>query len=209
MVAPARIRSLLGDRYAALSQLWIQLHRNLPHGRTPSGQDAADGLRPLQVQPLVLPDLLAQADRIAQGELPLLLRLVVAGVLAGILGWEREFAHKPAGLRTHMLVGIASALFTVLGELALHDQPPDAVGLRGDPVRVIQAVSIGIGFLGTGVIFVAKEGDRVLGLTTAASIWATAGVGIAAGTGRYGLAAGATVLLLLVLRGMARFERDS
>ena len=80
-----------------------------------------------------------------------------------------------------MVVGIASALFTVLGELALQDQAT-AVGAsaRGDPVRVIQAVAVGIGFLGSGVIFVAKEGDRVRGLTTAASIWATAGVGIAA-----------------------------
>ena len=107
-----------------------------------------------------------------------------------------------------MLVGIASALFTVLAELAMREQPEDAFGVRADPVRVIQAVAIGIGFLGSGIIFVAKEGDRVLGLTTAASIWATAGVGLAAGTGRYVLAAGTTVLLLLVLRGMARFDRE-
>jgi len=163
----------------------------------------------LPVQPLVLPDLLAAVDHNVQTELVLLVRLAVAGLLAGILGWEREFAHKPAGLRTHMLVGVAAALFTVLGELAINDQPSEAAGLRADPVRVIQAVAVGIGFLGTGVIFVAKEGDRVLGLTTAASIWATAGVGIAAGTGRYVLAAGSTVLLLLILRGMARFERDN
>jgi putative Mg2+ transporter-C (MgtC) family protein len=163
----------------------------------------------LQVHSLVFPDLLAQTDRlVAHPELPLLLRLMVAGVLAGILGWEREFAHKPAGLRTHMLVGIASALFTVLAELAMREQPEDAFGVRADPVRVIQAVAIGIGFLGSGIIFVAKEGDRVLGLTTAASIWATAGVGLAAGSGRYVLAAGTTVLLLLVLRGMARFDRE-
>jgi putative Mg2+ transporter-C (MgtC) family protein len=163
----------------------------------------------LPVQPLVLPDLLAAADQNVQTELVLLVRLAVAGLLAGILGWEREFAHKPAGLRTHMLVGVAAALFTVLGELAINDQSVEGAGLRADPLRVIQAVAVGIGFLGTGVIFVAKEGDRVLGLTTAASIWATAGVGIAAGTGRYVLAAGSTVLLLLVLRGMARFERDN
>jgi putative Mg2+ transporter-C (MgtC) family protein len=166
-------------------------------------------VRRLQVHSLVLPDLLVQIDRLgAHPELPLLLRLIVAGVLAGILGWEREFAHKPAGLRTHMLVGIASALFTVLAEVEISDHPSDSLGIRADPIRVIQAVAIGIGFLGSGIIFVAKEGDRVLGLTTAASIWATAGVGIAAGTGRYLLAAGATVLLLLVLRGMAPFDRE-
>src|SRR5215208_593234 len=200
----------LGDRYAALSKLWIQLHRNLSDRRPPTGQDPAHGVRRLQVDPLVLPDLLVQTDRFAaQPELSLLLRLIVAGGLAGILGWEREFAHKPAGLRTHMLVGIASALFTVLGELALSDYPPSAAGPRSDPIRVIQAVAVGIGFLGSGIIFVAKEGDRVLGLTTAASIWATAGVGLAAGTGRYLLAAGSTALLLLVLRGLARFDRES
>ena len=192
-----------------MSQLRIQLYRNLPHRRAATGQKPAYGVRRLQVHSLVLPDLLVQIDRLgAHPELPLLLRLIVAGVLAGILGWEREFAHKPAGLRTHMLVGIASALFTVLAEVEISDHPSDSLGIRADPIRVIQAVAIGIGFLGSGIIFVAKEGDRVLGLTTAASIWATAGVGIAAGTGRYLLAAGATVLLLLVLRGMAPFDRE-
>ena len=140
-------------------------------------------------------------------ELVLLIRLLVAGVLAAVLGWERETAHKAAGLRTHMLVGIASSLFTVLGELAVINYPADG-GLRSDPIRVIQAVAIGIGFLGSGVIFVARDGERVLGLTTAASIWATAAVGIAAGLGYYVLAVGSTVLLVLVLRGMIRFDRD-
>lgn len=141
-------------------------------------------------------------------ELPLLIRLIVAGALAAVLGWEREAAHKPAGLRTHMLVGIASALFTVISELAVQDYPGAGADLRADPLRVIQAVAIGIGFLGSGVIFVAKSGDYVLGLTTAASIWATAATGIAVGLGHYVLAVGSTVLLLLVLRVMARFDLD-
>ncbi|HKP49740.1 MAG TPA: MgtC/SapB family protein [Gemmatimonadales bacterium] len=167
-------------------------------------------MRPLQVNPLVIPDLLAPAHLAASSELRFLLRLLIAAVLAGILGWERESAHKPAGLRTHMVVGIASALFTALGELALQDQAATAESVaRGDPVRVIQAVAVGIGFLGSGVIFVAREGDRVRGLTTAASIWATAGVGIAAGSGRFVLAGGSTILLMLVLRVMARFDRDA
>jgi putative Mg2+ transporter-C (MgtC) family protein len=163
----------------------------------------------LQVNPLVFPDLLASVNLAVPSELRLLLRLLLAGALAGVLGWERESAHKSAGLRTHMLVGIASALFTVLGELAMQDHSAETDGWRADPVRVIQAVAVGIGFLGTGVIFVAKDGARVLGLTTAASIWATAGVGVAAGTGHLVLALGSTLLLMLVLRGMARFERDS
>ena len=107
-----------------------------------------------------------------------------------------------------MPVGITSALFTVLAELAVQDYPGAEGGLRGDPIRVIQAVAIGVGFLGSGVIFVSKSGESVLGLTTAGSIWATAAIGIAAGLGYYILAAGASLLLLIVLRGMARFDRE-
>jgi putative Mg2+ transporter-C (MgtC) family protein len=141
-------------------------------------------------------------------QLLLLIRLVAAGALSAVLGWEREAARKPAGLRTHMLVGIASALFTVLAELAVMDYPGDEGGMRADPIRVIQAVAIGVGFLGSGVIFVSKSDESVQGLTTAGSIWATAAIGIAAGLGYYILAVGATLLLMLVLRGMARFDRD-
>jgi putative Mg2+ transporter-C (MgtC) family protein len=199
----------LRDRHAAMSELRVQLHRNLSHRRAGPGQDSPGRLRQLPIQPLVLEHLLAPSAQLtAESEFILLVRLIVAGALGGILGWERESAHKSAGLRTHMLVGIASALFTVLGELAMTAPPGSPDQWRADPVRVIQAVAIGIGFLGTGVIFVAKEGDRVLGLTTAASIWATAGVGIAAGSGRYVLAAGSTLLLVLVLRGLSRFDRD-
>jgi putative Mg2+ transporter-C (MgtC) family protein len=143
----------------------------------------------------------------ARLELALLVRLLVAGILAALLGWEREAAHKSAGLRTHMSVGIASALFTVLGNLAVTDFPLGENGLRSDPIRVIQAVAIGIGFLGSGVIFVGKDGEHVQGLTTAASIWATAAIGIAAGLGHYVIAVGSTLLLLVVLRGMTRFDR--
>jgi putative Mg2+ transporter-C (MgtC) family protein len=197
------------DRHIALPQLRVQLHRYLPHVRAERGS-RANSLRPLPLDPLVISNrvssyrsMLAPAPRV---ELILLARLIVAGALAAVLGWEREAAHKSAGLRTHMLVGIASALFTVLAELAVSDYPGGA--MRSDPVRVIQAVAIGIGFLGSGVIFVAKSGEHVLGLTTAASIWATAAVGITTGLGHYILAGGATVVLLLVLRFMARFEKD-
>ncbi len=147
-------------------------------------------------------------DADLQLQLTLLVRLVVAGVLSAVLGWERESARKPAGLRTHMLVGIASALYTVLAELAVMDYPGDGRGMRADPIRVIQAVAIGVGFLGSGVIFVSRNAETVRGLTTAGSIWATAAIGIATGLGYYVLAGGATVLLVLVLRGMARFDRD-
>lgn len=139
-------------------------------------------------------------------EIHLLVRLLVAGALAAMLGWERESARKAAGLRTHMLVGIAAALYTAIAELAVLDIPPNSEGFQADPIRAVQAVAIGIGFLGSGVIFVSRHEDRVHGLTTAASIWATAAIGIAAGLELYRLALGATLLLLLVLRVLSRFD---
>jgi len=135
----------------------------------------------------------------------LLLRLVVAGVLAAAVGWERERAGKSAGLRTHMLVGLAAALYTALGTLAM-EHAAAAPGLRADPVRVIQSVALGIGFLGGGAIAAARSEGHGAGLTTAASIWAIAAVGMAAGVGHYVLAAGATVLQFIVLRVLARFD---
>ena len=139
-------------------------------------------------------------------ELQFLIRLLIAAVLAAVLGWEREYARKSAGLRTHMLVGIAAALYTALAQLAVEDISPSEMGFRSDPIRAIQAVAIGVGFLGSGVIFVSRQDDRVQGLTTAASIWATAAIGIAAGLEHYVLAVGATALLLFVLRALVRFD---
>jgi putative Mg2+ transporter-C (MgtC) family protein len=139
-------------------------------------------------------------------ELHFLPRLLIAAALAAVLGWEREAARKAAGLRTHMLVGIAAALYTTIAELAVLDIPRDGDGYQADPIRAIQAVAIGIGFLGSGVIFVSRNEDRVHGLTTAASVWATAAIGIACGLEHYVLAVTATFLLLFVLRGLARFD---
>lgn len=134
-----------------------------------------------------------------------LIRLVIAAALGSVLGWERERARKAAGLRTHVAVAIGAALYTALAELSVqaHEESP---GLRSDPIRAIQAVAVGIGFLGAGLIVLNRKGTRVLGLTTAASIWATAAIGIAAGLAYYRLAVGATLLLVLVLRGLARFD---
>lgn len=137
----------------------------------------------------------------------LLLRLVAATALAAVLGWERERAGKAAGLRTHMLVGLAAALYTSLGQLTLGDYAPSEPGLRADPIRVIQAVALGVGFLGGGVITASSGTGRDSGLTTAASIWSTAAIGIATGMGHYVLAAGATALQLIVVWGLFRVER--
>ena len=107
-----------------------------------------------------------------------------------------------------MLVGIASALFTVLAELAVVDYPGDAGGMRVDPIRVIQAVAIGVGFLGSGVIFVSRNEEAVRGLTTAGSIWATAAIGIAAGLGYYATRGWRHTHPAAGTEGEARFDRD-
>jgi putative Mg2+ transporter-C (MgtC) family protein len=135
----------------------------------------------------------------------LLLRLVVAAALAAPLGWEREQAGKSAGLRTHMLVALAAALYTALGAIAVIDARNGDQAIRPDPIRVIQAIAVGVGFLGGGMI--TKDEGRVSGLTTAGSIWSTAAIGIAAGLGHFVLAAGATVLQLVIVHLFARFER--
>jgi putative Mg2+ transporter-C (MgtC) family protein len=140
-------------------------------------------------------------------EVLLLLRVVVAGALAAVVGWEREHAGKSAGFRTHMLVCMAAALYTAIGTMEFNDATARPDGLRADPIRVIQAVALGIGFLGSGVIRPARDSEEILGLTTAASIWATAAVGIAVGFGHFVLAAGATLLLALVLHLLPRIER--
>ena len=144
-------------------------------------------------------------------QLEVLLRIVVAAVLTAAIGYERETAGKAAGLRTHMLVGMSAALFIGLGELAVIGFPhPDLqgvdVGLRYDPIRILQAIVIGVGFLGTGIIFVDRERTRAVGLTTAASIWGTAGIGMTCGLGLYIAAVGATALFFIVLRMLGRLE---
>jgi putative Mg2+ transporter-C (MgtC) family protein len=138
----------------------------------------------------------------------LLLRVLFAGLLSGLLGWERQSAGKPAGFRTLLLVGMAACLFVVAGEAAAITYPASPSSLRVEPFALIQAVAVGIGFLGSGVVFLSLDGTRVEGLTTAASIWATAAIGLTAGFGRYLLAAGTTILMLITLRLLMRFDHS-
>jgi putative Mg2+ transporter-C (MgtC) family protein len=132
----------------------------------------------------------------------IVLRLLVAAVLSGVLGWERESERKSAGLRTHILVGIGSALFMSIVVMEIETFPHETNVLQFDPIRVIQGVVAGIAFLGAGIIFVDKSQHRVRGLTTAASIWTTTGIGLTVGLGRYLLATMATILIWLVLRAL-------
>ncbi len=119
------------------------------------------------------------------------MRLTLAAILGGALGYEREQKGKSAGLRTHMLVALGSALFVLVPKLA---------GVTdSDMTRVLQGLVAGVGFLGAGTIIRVKEQGEVQGLTTAAGIWLTAAIGMAAGMGREATAVLATLLALFVL----------
>lgn len=128
-----------------------------------------------------------------------IVRLLVAAVLAGIVGWERQRAGKSAGLRTHMLVGLAAALYVTLVDIGAERYAHYGSEVRFDFTRAIDAIATGIGFLGGGIIFISRGADQIRGATTAASIWATAAVGAAVGMEAYGLATGATLLLVAIL----------
>ena len=128
-------------------------------------------------------------------EIEFVIRLVLGFAFIGLVGFEREVSLKPAGLRTHLLVGLGSTLLTVL---SLHAFP------GAEPSRVAASIIVGIGFLGAGTII--KTEERVIGLTTAASLWIVASIGMATGAGFYLLAIVATILAYLVLR-LDVFER--
>jgi putative Mg2+ transporter-C (MgtC) family protein len=119
------------------------------------------------------------------------LRMLVAVLLGGLLGYERESIGASAGLRTHMLVSLGSALFVLI---------PLQAGMQvQDLSRVLQGVTAGIGFLGAGAILKLKDENDIKGLTTAASIWLTAAIGVAAGMGREATAVLSTVFALVIL----------
>lgn len=131
-------------------------------------------------------------------QLELTLRLVAALLLGGAIGWERELQRMPAGFRTHALVALGSAIFTVVSAYGL-------TGLQSDPTRIAAQVVSGIGFLGGGAIL--HYGGTIRGLTTAASLWAVAAVGMAAGAGLLVLAVASAVLVIIGLELFDRFER--
>ena len=128
-----------------------------------------------------------------------LLRITLAAVFGGAIGLEREFREREAGLRTHMLVSVGSALFTITSAYGFHDFLVHNGGgvIRADPTRVAAQIVTGIGFLGAGAII--RQGLSVRGLTTAATLWVVAAIGLAAGAGYYSAALITTVLVLLSL----------
>lgn len=127
-------------------------------------------------------------------QLDLVIRLLVAAVVGALVGLEREIHGHPAGMRTHLLVALGSALFTVL---SAHGFGAGGPGAPVDPTRIAAQIVTGIGFLGAGAIV--KEGATIKGLTTAASLWATAALGMAAGAGAHLLGAVATAIVLFSL----------
>jgi putative Mg2+ transporter-C (MgtC) family protein len=127
-----------------------------------------------------------------------LVRLALAFLLGGLVGWERESVDKPAGLRTHILVCVGAALFALVSREGFF-------GSGADPSRVASNIVVGIGFLGAGTIW--RTGGGVQGLTTAASLWTVAAIGTATGIGYYSGGVGATVIVIGVLTLMRSIER--
>ena len=129
------------------------------------------------------------------GLLAILLRLLCAMLVGVVIGLEREYTHRPAGLRTHILVALGACVVSITGQM-LFAQYSD-LGSSADPARLSAQVITGVGFLGAGTIM--KEGATVKGLTTAASVWAVACLGIAAGYGYYALTIAGMVFILITL----------
>ncbi|MGC8778289.1 MAG: MgtC/SapB family protein [Candidatus Caldatribacteriaceae bacterium] len=137
-------------------------------------------------------------DFTAGENLQFILRLLAAFLAGGLIGWQRELAEKPAGLRTHILVCVGSALITIISIFAF--------GRMGsDPARVTAQIVSGIGFLGAGTIF--RYGPSVTGLTTAASLWAVSGIGIALGSGMFLIGFVTTGFILLTLWLLESIEK--
>lgn len=128
----------------------------------------------------------------------LAIRLVVAAILGALIGLEREYHGHPAGTRTHMLVSVGSAAFTVLSIEAFK-------GPGTDPGRIAAQIVTGIGFLGAGSIL--KDGRTIRGLTTAASLWAVAAVGMAAGAAAWGVAVATAIIVIVSLWPLHEIER--
>lgn len=137
--------------------------------------------------------------------LEFLLRLSVAGILGGIIGLDRELRAKEAGFRTHFLVSLGSALIMIVSQYGFFGVTSHS-NVSFDPSRVAAQVVSGIGFIGAGTIIIQKQFVR--GLTTAAGLWATSGIGLATGAGLYALGIGATVLTLIGLEALSLFSKS-
>ena len=137
-------------------------------------------------------------------EYEFLLRLLMAAVLGGLIGLEREYRAKEAGFRTHFLVAMGSALFMIVSADGFTDAMNDDLQ-RWDVSRIAAQVVSGIGFIGAGTIIFRKTENVVVGLTTAAGLWVTAAIGLACGGGMYVLSIGSTMMVLVGLEAFNYF----
>ena len=148
-------------------------------------------------------EFVAQYINVEPGLLQIVLRLLCAMFVGTLIGIEREYTHRPAGLRTHILVALGACVVSILGEMLFTHY--SALGATPDPARLSAQVITGVGFLGAGTIM--KEGATVKGLTTAASVWAVACLGLAAGFGYFVLTILGTVLIFVTLTVFEALQR--
>lgn len=124
-------------------------------------------------------------------------RLILAAVLAAVIGYDREKQNKAAGIRTNVIVAVISCVIMILS-VEVAKSSGSLIGVQGDPARLAAQVVSGIGFLGAGTIL--KQEDKIEGLTTAASLWGVAGLGLAVGYGLYDISIAATLIIFISLR---------
>jgi len=142
-------------------------------------------------------------------QLDIILETTAAMILGALIGIEREIADKPAGLRTHMLVAGSAALLVSLSGVLIEDfgSYTSVDLIRSDPIRIIQAIIIGISFLGAGTIIRRERGTEIEGLTTAAALLLSGGIGVSVALKQYVVAVGVTLLGLIILNGLRTVER--
>jgi putative Mg2+ transporter-C (MgtC) family protein len=137
------------------------------------------------------------------GDGEIVLRLILSAIAGGIVGMEREASHRPAGLRTHILVTLGSTLIMLISMYGFQGLGADNSG--GEPARLAAQVVSGIGFLGAGTIL--RTGNNIRGLTTAASIWVCGGIGLAIGSGYYLGGLTSTIIVLFTLRSLGFMQK--
>lgn len=137
--------------------------------------------------------------------------VVIAAVLGGIVGMEREMAERPAGLRTHAILAAASCLLVRLGDTLVETFATDTIphALQADPIRIVEAIVTGVAFLGAGTIFRDRKRAAVEGLTTAASLLLVSAIGVAVALKQLILAGAVTLLTLILLRTVRRLYRSA
>jgi putative Mg2+ transporter-C (MgtC) family protein len=142
-------------------------------------------------------------------ELHILMKVAIAAILAGLIGLEREKVEKPAGIRTNMLVGGAVALLVCLGEMIViyFNDAGLTTFIRTDPTRVIQAIVVGISFIGAGMVLQIASEHKIKYLTTSATILFSSGIGIAVALEKYIVGVGTTIFILIINYLLARIER--